>query len=132
MRDLFTRTNFYVYAIKEHICFYKHFSRTLNNAFYSRYLTDLHLPKLNAECEEYLSKALFVVGEFGGNDYNAPIFSGIAMDQVKTYVHGVVQAIGRGINVRVVLSQFHHTITTLFLLDGPRMSEKVGIFCLNI
>ncbi|KAJ3686286.1 hypothetical protein LUZ61_015450 [Rhynchospora tenuis] len=50
------------------------------------------------ECEEYLSKALFVVGEFGGNDYNAPIFSGIPLDQVKSYVPEAVKAIGRGIN----------------------------------
>ncbi|KAJ3692164.1 hypothetical protein LUZ60_012514 [Juncus effusus] len=50
------------------------------------------------DCKDYLSKALFVVGEFGGNDYNAPIFSGISLDEVRTYVPQVVKAIGRGIN----------------------------------
>jgi hypothetical protein len=67
------------------------------------YLLTTTYQLLNAECEEYLSKSLFVVGEFGGNDYNAPIFSGIPLDQVKTYVPEVVKAIGRGINVRLVV-----------------------------
>ncbi|XP_020080104.1 GDSL esterase/lipase At5g45910-like [Ananas comosus] len=48
-------------------------------------------------CEEYLRKSLFVFGEFGGNDYNAPLFSGKTMAEVKTYVPFVVDAITRGI-----------------------------------
>lgn len=52
-----------------------------------------------AECEEYFRKSLFVFGEFGGNDYNAPLFSGKTMAEVKTYVPLVVDSITRGIEV---------------------------------
>lgn len=94
-----------------------HYSRLL--------LAHLHLPKLNADCEEYLSKALFVVGEFGGNDYNAPIFSGISLNQVKTYVPEVVKAIGRGINVSLIVSQLLYSKSYfILLLDGTIMGEK--------
>ncbi|BAD73162.1 putative esterase [Oryza sativa Japonica Group] len=33
------------------------------------------------DCKSYLSKSLFIVGEFGGNDYNAPLFGGKSMDE---------------------------------------------------
>lgn len=56
--------------------------------------------RARAACEEYLRKSLFVFGEFGGNDYNAPLFSGKTMAEVKTYVPFVVDAITRGIEVR--------------------------------
>ena len=35
-----------------------------------------------ADCKNYLSKSLFVVGEFGGNDYNAALFSRRSMAEV--------------------------------------------------
>ncbi|XP_072999130.1 GDSL esterase/lipase At5g45910-like [Typha latifolia] len=48
-------------------------------------------------CKDYFGKSLFVVGEFGGNDYNAPLFSGRKMSEVKTYVPHVIASISRGI-----------------------------------
>lgn len=54
-----------------------------------------------AECKDYFGKSLFVVGEFGGNDYNAPLFSGVAFSEVKTYVPLVAKAIANGVEVRM-------------------------------
>ncbi|KAF0920557.1 hypothetical protein E2562_035666, partial [Oryza meyeriana var. granulata] len=33
------------------------------------------------DCKSYLSNSLFIVGEFGGNDYNAPLFGGKSIDE---------------------------------------------------
>ncbi|GJN35783.1 hypothetical protein PR202_gb24590 [Eleusine coracana subsp. coracana] len=49
------------------------------------------------DCKNYLSKSLFVVGEFGGNDYNAALFSGRTMAEVRGYVPKVVSKLIRGI-----------------------------------
>jgi hypothetical protein len=51
---------------------------------------------LIAECTDYFSKSLFVVGEFGCNDYNAPLFSGVAFSDVKTNMPLVAKAIVNG------------------------------------
>ncbi|KAK1284800.1 Acetylajmalan esterase [Acorus calamus] len=45
------------------------------------------------ECDDYLKNALFMVGEIGGNDYNYALFGGKSIDEVKTYVPQVVDAI---------------------------------------
>jgi hypothetical protein len=52
-------------------------------------------------CKNYLSKSLFVVGEFGGNDYNAALFAGRTMSEVHGYVPWVVSKLIRGIEVRI-------------------------------
>ncbi|CAL9148065.1 unnamed protein product [Musa hybrid cultivar] len=49
------------------------------------------------ECNDYLGTSLFVVGEFGGNDYTTPIFAGRSMWEVYTFVPRVVQAIAHGV-----------------------------------
>jgi len=59
----------------------------------------LHWLVLFADCKDYFSKSLFVVGEFGGNDYNAPLFSGVPFSDVKTYVPLVAKAIANGVEV---------------------------------
>lgn len=56
---------------------------------------------LNVACKDYFGKSLFVVGEFGGNDYNAAIFSGRRMTEVMSYVPQVVDAILKGVEVCV-------------------------------
>ncbi|KAF8663349.1 hypothetical protein HU200_055965 [Digitaria exilis] len=51
-----------------------------------------------AGCKSYLSKSLFIVGEFGGNDYNAALFhpgSGIA--EARSYVPQVVDRIASAV-----------------------------------
>ncbi|KAG8075597.1 hypothetical protein GUJ93_ZPchr0006g42055 [Zizania palustris] len=55
------------------------------------------------ECKDYFGKSLFVVGEFGGNDYNAPLFSGVAFSEVKTYVPLVAKAIANGVEKLIEL-----------------------------
>ncbi|XP_073006092.1 GDSL esterase/lipase At5g45910-like [Typha latifolia] len=48
-------------------------------------------------CRAYLRNSLFVVGEFGGNDYNANVFSGRSPDVVRRYVPNVINAISNGV-----------------------------------
>ncbi|WVZ79969.1 hypothetical protein U9M48_027491 [Paspalum notatum var. saurae] len=61
------------------------------------------LCKSEQECKDYFSKSLFVVGEFGGNDYNAPLFSGVPFSDVKTYVPLVAKAITNGVEKLIEL-----------------------------
>ncbi|OAY67918.1 GDSL esterase/lipase At5g45910-like isoform X2 [Ananas comosus] len=49
------------------------------------------------DCQDYLSKSLFVVGELGGNDYNAALFAGWSPDKTSTYTPQVVQYIYNGV-----------------------------------
>nr|CAD1822266.1 unnamed protein product [Ananas comosus var. bracteatus] len=49
------------------------------------------------DCKDYLGKSLFVVGEFGGNDYNAPLFNGRSPDAVSAYVPTVVDSISNSV-----------------------------------
>ncbi|KAK1693763.1 hypothetical protein QYE76_010460 [Lolium multiflorum] len=55
------------------------------------------------DCKRHLSKSLFVVGEFGGNDYNAALFSGRTMADVRGYVPQVVSHIVRGLETMIRL-----------------------------
>ncbi|CAM0957380.1 unnamed protein product [Alopecurus aequalis] len=55
------------------------------------------------DCKRHLSKSLFVVGEFGGNDYNAALFSGRTMSDVRGYVPQVVSHIIRGLETMIRL-----------------------------
>ena len=49
------------------------------------------------DCKNYLSKSLFVVGEFGGNDYNAALFSRRSMAEVRGYVPRVITKLIHGL-----------------------------------
>ena len=51
------------------------------------------------DCQSYFNNSLFVVGEFGGNDYNAPLFGGKAMAEVRSYVPEIVDRIASGVEV---------------------------------
>jgi hypothetical protein len=48
---------------------------------------------LYAACREHLSKSLFIFGEFGGNDYNFMLLAGKSIEEVKSYVPTVIDAI---------------------------------------
>ena len=52
-------------------------------------------------CKSYLNSSLFVVGEFGGNDYNAPLFGGKGMAEVRSYVPQIIDKITSSLEVRV-------------------------------
>ena len=49
------------------------------------------------ECKEFYANSLFVVGEFGGNDYNAPLFAGKGLEEAYKFMPDVMQAISDGI-----------------------------------
>ncbi|XP_050147563.1 GDSL esterase/lipase At5g45910-like [Malus sylvestris] len=53
------------------------------------------------ECDIYFKKALFLVGEIGGNDYNCPFFSGWSIRQVKILVPFVVEAVSKATNALI-------------------------------
>ncbi|CAL4952348.1 unnamed protein product [Urochloa decumbens] len=57
-----------------------------------------------ADCKSYIRKSLFVVGEFGGNDYNAALFTpGKGMAEARSYVPQVVDRITSGVEVLIGL-----------------------------
>ncbi|KAL5229210.1 hypothetical protein ABZP36_017475 [Zizania latifolia] len=49
------------------------------------------------ECKDLFRRSLFIVGEFGGNDYNSPLFAFRPLEEVHTFVPDVVDSIGKGI-----------------------------------
>ncbi|KQK03299.1 GDSL esterase/lipase At5g45910 isoform X2 [Brachypodium distachyon] len=49
------------------------------------------------DCKSYLKNSLFIVGEFGGNDYNAGIFGRRSLDEVKTYVGQITDKVRSGV-----------------------------------
>ncbi|CAL4952359.1 unnamed protein product [Urochloa decumbens] len=49
------------------------------------------------ECDEYLNKSLFVMGEFGGNDYVFLLAANKTVEETKTFVPAVVKAIAGGV-----------------------------------
>ncbi|CAD6240511.1 unnamed protein product [Miscanthus lutarioriparius] len=53
------------------------------------------------DCQSYFNNSLFVVGEFGGNDYNAPLFGGKAMAEVRSYVPEIVDRIASGVETLI-------------------------------
>lgn len=57
---------------------------------------------LLADCKSYLKNSLFIVGEFGGNDYNAGIFGRRSLDEVKTYVGQITDKVRSGVQVRTL------------------------------
>ncbi|XP_044971001.1 GDSL esterase/lipase At1g28610-like [Hordeum vulgare subsp. vulgare] len=48
-------------------------------------------------CRHYFRRSLFLMGEFGGNDYTFILAAGKTLDQVASYVPEVVQAISAGV-----------------------------------
>ncbi|PAN32900.1 hypothetical protein GQ55_5G525600 [Panicum hallii var. hallii] len=57
-----------------------------------------------SDCKSYFSKSLFVVGEFGGNDYNAALFNpGKGMAEARSYVPQVVDRIASGVEALIGL-----------------------------
>ncbi|XP_064971101.1 GDSL esterase/lipase At1g28580-like [Musa acuminata AAA Group] len=62
------------------------------------------LPSLcSTNCSDLMSESLFSVGEIGGNDYNHAFFQGRGVDEIKTFVPGVVSAIGSAIEELIKL-----------------------------
>ena len=53
----------------------------------------------DSECRDLFRRSLFIVGEFGGNDYNSPLFAFKPLEEVHTFVPDVVNSIAEGIEV---------------------------------
>ncbi|KAK3163314.1 hypothetical protein QOZ80_1AG0002010 [Eleusine coracana subsp. coracana] len=49
------------------------------------------------ECRDLFRRSLFIVGEFGGNDYNSPLFAFRPLEEVYTFIPHVVDSIGKGV-----------------------------------
>jgi phospholipase/lecithinase/hemolysin len=49
------------------------------------------------ECDDYLDRSLFVMGEFGGNDYVFLLAANKTLEQTRTYVAAIVKAIADGV-----------------------------------
>jgi hypothetical protein len=58
---------------------------------------------LSTECKDFFAKSLFVVGEFGGNDYNAPLFAGQGLEMAYKFMPDVIQGISDGVEVALCL-----------------------------
>jgi hypothetical protein len=58
---------------------------------------------LSAGCKDFFAKSLFVVGEFGGNDYNAPLFVGQCLEMAYKFMPDVIQGISKGVEVVCLL-----------------------------
>ncbi|KAG8053024.1 hypothetical protein GUJ93_ZPchr0001g32537 [Zizania palustris] len=56
-----------------------------------------------SDCKNYLNNSLFIVGEFGGNDYNAPLFGGKSITEVKGYVPQIIDKITNGVETLIGL-----------------------------
>lgn len=54
-------------------------------------------------CKAYLAKSLFVFGSLGGNDYNAMLFFGFAVDQARKYTPKIVDNIASGVEKLIAL-----------------------------
>ncbi|KAL6626956.1 hypothetical protein ACP70R_030682 [Stipagrostis hirtigluma subsp. patula] len=55
------------------------------------------------DCKSYFNNSLFIVGEFGGNDYNAPLFFGKPMAEVMGYVPQIIDKITSGVETLIGL-----------------------------
>ncbi|KAE8804091.1 GDSL esterase/lipase [Hordeum vulgare] len=49
------------------------------------------------ECKEFYVNSLFVVGEFGGDDYNAPLFAWKGLTEAYKFMPDVIQGISDGV-----------------------------------
>ncbi|XP_072984612.1 GDSL esterase/lipase At5g45910-like [Typha latifolia] len=49
------------------------------------------------ECKGLFGRSLFIVGEFGGNDYNSPLFAGRDMMEAHTMIPHVVESISSAV-----------------------------------
>ncbi|XP_072998541.1 GDSL esterase/lipase At5g45910-like [Typha latifolia] len=49
------------------------------------------------DCKEFFGRSLFIVGEFGGNDYNSPLFAGREMKEAHEIMPDVIESISKGI-----------------------------------
>ncbi|KAF8392886.1 hypothetical protein HHK36_021126 [Tetracentron sinense] len=62
------------------------------------------LPSLcdqSSNCLNFFSRSLFLVGEIGGNDYNHAFLEGRSLEEIRTFVPGVIDAISSAVQMVV-------------------------------
>ncbi|XP_074570399.1 GDSL esterase/lipase At1g28580-like [Curcuma longa] len=65
-----------------------------------------HLPSICGaarECKEFLGESLFIVGEFGGNDYSTALFFARPIDEVSAFVPDVIDSLKHGVERLIAL-----------------------------
>ncbi|CAI8591039.1 unnamed protein product [Vicia faba] len=80
-RDVKVGTN---YSLTVQLSWFKELLSTLCNS--------------SKSCHDILKNSLFLVGEIGGNDFNYPLFTRKSIEEVKTYVPDVINAITSSID----------------------------------
>jgi hypothetical protein len=66
--------------------------------------------KIHTACNVYLSKALFILGEIGGNDYSFMLFSNKTVDYVSSNVPTVVGIIKDAAEVCIYIKNINFLI----------------------
>ncbi|KAK9150457.1 hypothetical protein Syun_008766 [Stephania yunnanensis] len=54
-----------------------------------------------SNCKEFFKKSLFLVGEIGGNDYNHPFSQKRSVEEIRSIIPKVVQAISSAVNTLI-------------------------------
>jgi hypothetical protein len=57
----------------------------------------------SSDCKEFFAESLFVVGEFGGNDYNALLFAGKDLKEAYKLMPHVIQGISDAVEVNITV-----------------------------
>ncbi|OAY71095.1 GDSL esterase/lipase, partial [Ananas comosus] len=79
------------------------------------------------KCKELFKDALFIVGEFGGNDYNFLEASGISLEQVKeTYVPKIVKTISKA--VEKLINEGGRTVVVPGIIPSGCMPSKLTLY----
>lgn len=55
---------------------------------------------ISPDCKQLLRSSLILMGEIGGNDYNHAFESGRSIQEIRSFVHLVVNVISSAIDVR--------------------------------
>nr|CAD1844147.1 unnamed protein product [Ananas comosus var. bracteatus] len=79
------------------------------------------------KCKELFKDALFIVGEFGGNDYNFLEASGISLEQLKeTYVPKIVKTISKA--VEKLINEGTRTVVVPGVIPSGCMPAKLTLY----
>ncbi|KAK6917664.1 GDSL lipase/esterase [Dillenia turbinata] len=85
-----------------------------------------------SDCKEFLSSSLFLVGPIGGNDYFEPLYSGGGLEEAKSFVPTVIDAISNslielielGATSLIVPGCFSFGCTPAYLTDFKTSSKE--------
>ncbi|KAG6503018.1 hypothetical protein ZIOFF_035307 [Zingiber officinale] len=97
------------------------------------------MPTAAPDCKDFLGKSLFIVGEFGGNDYSTALFFGRSIDEVTTFVPHVVHAISDGVEVIKLTKSIYGTKNSIdrshiyiYICMRVRLQRLIGLGAVDI